>query len=825
MPKLPRGNGKAGSDTARKPPAKSSAKGGTATKRRAVKRKPAQAAAAGKATKDGNGRPVEAGAAPAATRVREQDFEHRPVDEHRGPIAVGPTEKLTEDQRVLLGDLFAVVEEHASEAAEEVDKGLVEHAFVFACERHADQRRASGEDFIVHPVGVAKICAGMRLDTATLCAALLHDTVEDTTASLAEVEEDFGDQVGKLVDGVTKLSGVTFQSRDDRQAENYRKMMVAMAQDIRVILIKLADRLHNMRTIGSMPKHKQQDKAKETLEIFAPLAHRLGIHAIKWELEDLAFATLHPRKYNEIKQLVSQQRSEREGYVSRAGQYLGKELEAVGIEAEIAGRAKHFYSIYSKMTKKGREFNEIYDLTAMRVLVGSVKDCYGAIGVIHSLWKPLPGRFKDWVAMPKFNMYQALHTTVIGPEGRPLEIQIRTFEMHRTAEFGVAAHWIYKEDGGKPVEQKVEWLRHLLDWQQETKDPQEFAETLKADLFEDEVFVFTPKGEVKSLASGATPLDFAYSIHTDVGHRCVGAKVNGKIVPLHYELQSGDICEVLTSKKERGPSRDWLALAKTTRAQSKIRAWFTRERREDSERSGREILHDNMKRAGLPPQKLAGSPLLADVIREMGFKKGEDFYIALGQAKISPKTVTSKLMHRLKEGEGVEPATAAAELLERRETPKKTSASSSFGIKVQGVDDVMLRLAKCCRPVPGDPIVGYISLGKGITIHHETCPNAQALMRNPERFTKVAWEGDTSAPFRVELQVDGWDRHRLLEDLSRTFAETGINILEARCTVVHPMVKNRFVVEVGDTASLKTCITRLRNIDSVFDAYRVTPTG
>jgi GTP pyrophosphokinase len=422
-------------------------------------------------------------------------------------------------------------------------------------------------------------------------------------------------------------------------------------------------------------------------------------------------------------------------------------------------------------------------------------------------------------------MYQALHTTVIGPEGRPLEIQIRTLEMHRTAEFGVAAHWIYKEDGGKPVEQKVEWLRHLLDWQQETKDPQEFAETLKADLFEDEVFVFTPKGEVKSLASGATPLDFAYSIHTDVGHRCVGAKVNGKIVPLHYELQSGDICEVLTSKKERGPSRDWLALAKTTRAQSKIRAWFTRERREDSERTGREILHENMKRAGLPPQKLAGSPLLADVIREMGFKKGEEFYIALGQAKISPKTVTGKLMHRLKEGEGVEPASAAAELLERREVPKKTSASSSFGIKVQGVDDVMLRLAKCCRPVPGDPIVGYISLGKGITIHHDNCPNAQALMRNPERFTKVAWEGDTSAPFRVELQVDGWDRHRLLEDLSRTFAETGINILEARCTVVHPMVKNRFVVEVGDTQSLKTCITRLRNIESVFDAYRVTPTG
>ena len=428
--------------------------------------------------------------------------------------------------------------------------------------------------------------------------------------------------------------------------------------------------------------------------------------------------------------------------------------------------------------------------------------------------------------MPKFNMYQALHTTVIGPEGRPLEIQIRTMEMHRTAEYGVAAHWIYKVDGSKPIQEQAEWLRHLLDWQDEMKDPQEFAETLRADLFEDEVFVFTPKGEVKSLAAGATPLDFAYSIHTDVGHRCVGAKVNGKIVPLHYELQSGDICEVLTSKKERGPSRDWLALAKTTRAQSKIRAWFKRERREDSERTGRETLHEHLKRAGLPPQRIAGSPLLADVIREMGFRKGEDFYIALGQAKISPKTVTSKLMHRLKEGEAaVEPASAASELLERRETPKKTAASSNYGIKVEGVDDVMLRLAKCCRPVPGDPIVGYISLGKGITIHHDHCPNAEALKRNPERFTPVAWEGDTSAPFRVELQIDGWDRTRMLEDLSRTFAETGINILEARCTVVHPMVKNRFVVEVGDTQALKTCIARLRNIESVFDAYRVTPTG
>jgi guanosine-3',5'-bis(diphosphate) 3'-pyrophosphohydrolase len=759
------------------------------------------------------------------TGVVDPDFEHDPVDQAAQTAPAGPSDRLSDGERMLLGDLFAVVEEHADAAAEPVDRAKVEQAFVFACERHADQRRASGDDFIVHPVSVAKICAGMRLDTATLCAALLHDTVEDTSASLDEVRAEFGDEVAQLVDGVTKLTGITFQSRDDRQAENYRKMMVAMASDIRVILIKLADRLHNMRTIDALPKQKQQEKARETLDIFAPLAHRLGIHAIKWELEDLAFATLHPRKFTEIKGLVNQQRDEREGYVARAGEYLGKELEGVGIEAEISGRAKHFYSIYSKMTKKDREFNEIYDLTAMRVLVGSVKDCYGAIGVIHSLWKPLPGRFKDYVAMPRFNMYQALHTTVIGPEGRPLEIQIRTQEMHDTAEYGIAAHWIYK-DGKRRPEDRVEWLKQLVDWQKELQDPQEFAETLKADLFEDEVFVFTPKGEVKSLGAGATPLDFAYAVHTDVGHRCVGAKVNGKIVPLHYELQSGDICEVLTSKKERGPSRDWLSLAKTTRAQSKIRAWFKRERREDSERTGREILQENLRRQGLPPQKIAGSPLLADVIREMGFRKGDDFYVALGQAKISAKVVTQKIMQKLRQGESaVDHDGAAAQLLERKkDRSRSTGTASAYGIVVDGIDDVMLRLAKCCRPVPGDPIVGYISLGKGITIHHELCSNARALQRNPERFTKVWWEGDTAgSSFRAEIEIDGWDRHRLLEDLSRCFAEAGVNILEARCTTVHPMIKNRFVVEVGDTVALKNCIQRLRNIDSVFDAYRVTP--
>jgi GTP pyrophosphokinase len=763
--------------------------------------------------------------------------ESRPTSVQTVPTSGSPRRgrrpELSELERRLLDDLFAIVSEHAADAVVEIDRARVEDAFVFACEHHAAQRRKSGEDFIVHPVGVARICAGMRLDTETLCAALLHDTVEDTSASIEEVRERFGEEIAGIVDGVTKLTGITFQSRDEAQAENYRKMMVAMASDVRVILIKLADRLHNMRTIDAMPKQKQLEKARETLEIYAPIAHRLGIHAIKWELEDLAFATLHPRKYREIKELVSQQREDRERYVAEAGAYLAAELQTLGIAAQIAGRAKHFYSIYSKMTKRGREFNEIYDLTAMRVIVESVKDCYGAVGVIHSLWKPLPGRFKDFIAMPKFNMYQSLHTTVIGPEGRPLEIQIRTHDMHEMAEFGVAAHWMYKQrpqskDGSTEADgdAKMKWLRSMLDWQKEMSDPQEFMESLRIDLFEDEVYVFTPKGEVKSLAAGATPLDFAYEVHTEIGHRCVGARVNGKIVPLHYELRSGDIVEILTAKRERGPSRDWLAMVKTTRARNKIKQWFKAESREGTEHTGRELLQEHLKKQGLPAQKITGSALLADVIREMGYRKADDFYIALGGAKISPKVVVNKVLQRLKQGEAADGDATATDLLKvgrRRQRP--TSSSGQYGIRVDGVEDVMLRLAKCCRPVPGDPIVGYISLGRGITIHRKDCPNAKLLQRNPERFTDVSWEGDQETSFVVEIHIDAWDRHRLLEDLSRAFSESGANILEARCLSSPPMVKNRFVVELADTQSLKGAISRLRNTEAVFDAYRVTPGG
>ncbi len=753
-----------------------------------------------------------------------------------GSARLAPVDEITRDltprERELLGDLLAVIAEHDPGNGDAVDRLEVERAFAFACERHADQRRRSGEEFVSHPVEVAKICAGLRLDTETLCAALLHDTVEDTSASLEEVEERFGERVAHLVDGVTKLTGITFESRDESQAENYRKMMVAMAADVRVILIKLADRLHNMRTLGAMPKQKQLAKSRETLEIYAPLAHRLGIHAIKWELEDLAFQVLHPRKYEEIKKLVSQQRDERERYVTEAGAFLADELASVGIDAQISGRAKHFYSIYSKMTKKGREFNEIYDLTAMRVIVGSVKDCYGAIGVIHALWKPLPGRFKDFIATPKMNLYQTLHTTVIGPQGQPLEIQIRTQEMHELAEYGVAAHVVYKEGGGrgrKDVSRdKMTWLRHLLDEEGEA-DAEDFLAALKVDLFEDEVFVFTPKGEIKNLSAGSTPLDFAYAVHTDVGHRCVGAKVNGKIVPLHYQLRSGDIVEILTGKRERGPSRDWLGLVRTSRARNKIRAFLKRERREDAERAGREDLSEALRKRGLPPAKVAGSPLLVDVIRESGFRKAEDFYIALGQGKLSQKTIANKVLQRLKQGEAVagdETESRLAGVLEGRdERERRTQEATDYGIRVEGVDDVMIRLAKCCRPVPGDKIVGYVSLGRGITVHRADCKNVSALMKSPERFTPVSWDGDNRTSYRVEIAVDAYDRTRLLEDLSRTFSEAGVNILEARCSTKHPMVHNRFVVEVGDTTQLKAGISRLRQVDQVFDVYRVTPGG
>jgi guanosine-3',5'-bis(diphosphate) 3'-pyrophosphohydrolase len=723
-----------------------------------------------------------------------------------------------EKHQELLDELLSDIEAYNPE----VDRELLARAFRFAADAHEGQQRRSGEAFIRHPWGAAMILAELRQDEQTIAAALLHDVVEDTETEIDEVRTEFGDEIAQLVEGVTKLTRIHFQSREQAEAENYRKMIAAMVGDERVILIKLADRLHNMRTIEYLGKQKQLQKARETLEVYAPLAHRLGIHKLKWELEDLAFETLHPRKYEEIKTMVAERRTDREEHVSEASRTLQLELDKVDIPAEISGRAKHFYSIYDKMAKKGREFNEIYDLTAMRVIVErsgdeGTRDCYGALGLIHSLWKPMPGRFKDYIAMPKFNAYRSLHTTVIGPEGRPLEIQVRTRDMHEIAELGVAAHWLYKR--GKRDPQWTAWAKQLMESQADEADPREFMKTFRTDLFDEEVYVFTPQGEVKSLPAEATPIDFAYAVHTDLGHRTVGAKINGRIVPLHYRLKSGDVVEILTTKTGRGPSRDWLSLAASSRARNKIRQWFSRETREETEKKGRDALEQGLKKQSLPYKKLVGSAVLAQVIRETGFKKAEDFYVALGSGKVPVGQIVNKVLNRLKTEE------VAQEEAVPLKAPKagRAIAGGDLGIRVKGVEDVLVRLAKCCTPVPGDEIVGYISMGKGITIHRADCSNVKALLRNPERFTPVDWDGGASHSFLVQIAVVSWDRPRLLEDVARTFAEHGANIVEYGGHVEDQLAKNWYTVEVGDVKALRGLLTALRNVDAVFDAYRVTP--
>jgi guanosine-3',5'-bis(diphosphate) 3'-pyrophosphohydrolase len=730
----------------------------------------------------------------------------------------------SKEHESLVEELIATIEAYNPG----VDRELIHRAFDVAARQHQGQVRRSGEEFIRHPWGVARICAELHLDEQTIAAALLHDVVEDTEITLDDVRAEFGPEIAQLVEGVTKLTRIQFSSREQAEAENYRKMIVAMAQDVRVILIKLADRLHNMRTIEYLGRQKQVQKAKETLEVYAPLAHRLGIHTLKWELEDLSFQILHPRKYAEIKAMVADRRADREAQVDQAKTILELELQKADIPADIAGRAKHFYSIYEKMAKKGREFNEIYDLTAMRVIVErsgeeGTRDCYGALGIIHSLWKPMPGRFKDFIAMPKLNRYRSLHTTVIGPSGTPLEIQVRTREMHEEAELGVAAHWLYKRGRqAKGDDEWLAWVRTLLDWQGEDQDASEYMRTLRTDLFDDEVYVFTPKGEVKTLPAGATPIDFAYAVHTDVGHKTVGAKVNGRIVPLHYRLKNGEFVEILTSKAGRGPSRDWMSLAASSRARNRIRQWFQRETRGETEQKGREALDHALKAQNLPYRKLQGSTVLAQVIRELGFKKAEDFYLALGSGKVGAGQVVNKVLQRLKTDEvAQEPAVMLKPSRQRR-----TVTGDSLGVVVPGVEDVLVRLAKCCTPVPGDEILGYISLGRGITIHRADCPNARSLMRNPERFTPVAWEEtEATASFRVQIAVEAWDRARLLEDVARTFSEHGANIVAYGGTVEDGMARNWYTAELGDVKDLRSLLVALRNLDAVFDAYRMTPGG
>lgn len=701
----------------------------------------------------------------------------------------------------------------------------VEDAYAFALEHHAGQMRKSGEPFIIHPLEVAMILAGLNLDTATIEAAILHDVVEDSAVSLKEIRELFGDEVAVLVDGVTKLGRIKFSSLAEAQANNLRKMLIAMAKDIRVILIKLADRLHNMRTLAALPEEKQHRKAIETMEIYAPLAHRLGISSIKWELEDLAFYYLEPRKFAQIQKMVAESRTAREAYLHQVIDTLSGELEAVGITSEIAGRPKHLYSIYQKMTHRGKDFSEIYDLIALRVIVDSVKDVYGALGTVHSIWKPVPGRFKDYVAMPKFNMYQSLHTTVIGPAGRPLEIQIRTEEMHRTAEYGIAAHWRYKEGGraDEAFDERLAWLRQMLEWQTELKDPREFMEALKIDLFEDEVFVFTPKGDVVSLRRGSTPIDFAYAIHTEVGHHCVGAKINGSIVTLDYELQMGDRIEILTNKNS-WPSRDWLNIVRTSSARSKIRSYFSRASREDDLAKGKEELGRILRKQGMHVSANTVAKALDVIAKDMNLQEGEDLLASIGAGKQSPKAVVTKLIKALaKDGHAVVPEEPEPE--PRPIMTQQPRRRSGTGVRVKGIDGVLIRLAHCCNPVPGDPIVGFVTRGRGVSVHREDCPNACELVSSsPERILEVEWDAEAKTTYQVEILIEALDRTRLLQDVSIALADAGVNVLSAAISTDRQGVAYlRFLFELGSMDQLQKVLATVRGVDGVFDARRTLP--
>jgi GTP pyrophosphokinase len=705
----------------------------------------------------------------------------------------------------------------------------IEEAYAFALEHHAGQMRKSGEPFISHPLEVAMILAGLNLDTPTLMAAILHDVVEDSAVSLKEIRTRFGDEVAALVDGVTKLGRIKFSSLAEAQSQNLRKMLIAMAKDIRVILIKLADRLHNMRTLAALPEEKQHQKAIETMEIYAPLAHRLGISSIKWELEDLAFYYLEPRKFSQIQKMVAESRAAREAYLHQVIDTLSAELEAIGVTSEISGRPKHLYSIYQKMTHRGKDFSEIYDLIALRVIVDSVKDVYGALGTVHSIWKPVPGRFKDYVAMPKFNMYQSLHTTVIGPAGRPLEIQIRTEEMHRTAEYGIAAHWRYK-DGGRADEafdERLAWLRQMLEWQTELKDPREFMEALKIDLFEDEVFVFTPKGDVVSLRRGSTPIDFAYMIHTEVGHHCVGAKVNGSIVTLDYELQMGDRVEILTNKNS-WPSRDWLNIVRTSSARSKIRSHFSKASREDDVQHGKDELMKVLRKQGLGVGWSSLAKALEVVAADMNLQEGEDLLAAIGAGKQSPKQVVTKLIKILSKDSTVtmpsEPEVPTPILQASRAVRRRKSAT---GVKVKGIDDVLVRLAHCCNPVPGDAIVGFVTRGRGVSVHRGDCPNARELVStSSERILEVEWDTGASTTYQVEILIEALDRTRLLQDISVALADSGVNVLSAAVSTDKQGVAYlRFLFELGNMEQLQKVLSTVRGVDGVFDARRTMPEG
>ncbi|MCL2336301.1 MAG: bifunctional (p)ppGpp synthetase/guanosine-3',5'-bis(diphosphate) 3'-pyrophosphohydrolase [Firmicutes bacterium] len=703
----------------------------------------------------------------------------------------------------------------------EADLDLLRKAYHFADLLHAGQKRFSGDPYIIHPVAVALILAELELDMDTLVAGLLHDTVEDTGVTLEDLQENFGVDIALLVDGVTKLNRLQFQSKMERQAENLRKMFLAMAKDIRVVLIKLADRLHNMRTLQYHQPRKQQEIALETVEIFAPLAHRLGIYRLKWEMEDLAFRYLNPEKFAELSDLVAKTRDKREEYIRNTIVILREKLAEVKIYTEIQGRPKHLYSIYQKMQQQQLDFHEIYDVMAVRVLVNTVRDCYAVLGIVHTIWVPLPGRFKDYIAMPKSNLYQSLHTTVIGPQGDPLEIQIRTREMHRTSEYGIAAHWRYKE-GGRVGEsdRKLNWLRQLLDWQKEVKDAGEFMETLKIDIFSDVVFVFTPKGDVIELPAGSRPLDFAYRVHTQVGHKCVGAKVNGKIVTLDYGLKNGDIVEVLTSKQSRGPSYDWLKIVKTPQAKNRIRQWFKKEHRDENIIRGREALEREIKKQALEPEIIKSDRLL-EYGRKMNLAGLDDICAAVGNGDVAASNLVNKLREELSREARKGLAEERLQDMLQETRVKPSWGKPTQGIRVRGVDNLLIKLSHCCNPVPGDEIVGYVTRGRGVSIHREDCHNVGALLNDPDRLVEVAWDKDFHSPFQVKLEIESVDRAGLLNDVMAILTELKLSSpwVSARGRKDHSAVVD-ITLEVKDMDYLDYLISRLSRVKDVYNVRR-----
>ncbi len=701
------------------------------------------------------------------------------------------------------------------------DMTIIERAYEVAERVHEGQFRKNGDPYITHPIAVATILAELGMTSTTLAAALLHDTVEDTDYSLEMCRADFGDEIAMLVDGVTKLDKVTYG--DAAKAETVRKMVIAMARDIRVLVIKLGDRLHNARTWKYVTREKAEPKAKETLEIYAPLAHRLGMNTIKWELEDLSFATLYPKVYDEIVRMVGDRAPARDEYLAGVKAEVDEELREAQINAVVTGRPKHYYSVYQKMIVRGREFDDIYDLVAVRVLVDTIRDCYAALGAVHSRWRPMPGRFKDFIAMPKFNMYQSLHTTVLGPEGKPVEIQIRTHTMHHRAEYGVAAHWKYKDGHGGADDGQTDlaWLRQLLDWQKETRDPEEFLDSLRFEINSREVYVFTPKGEVIDLPLGATPVDFAYAVHTEVGHHCIGARVNGRLVPLESRLENGDTVEVLTSKVDgAGPSRDWLTFVKSPRARNKIKSWFSKERREEAIEKGKEEITKAMRKRHLPMQRLMTADMLNSIAAALRYTDISALYAAVGERNVSAESVVERIVKAHGGEEGATEDMAEATIPGLGGGRARTSTSDS-GVDVVGVTDVWTKLGKCCNPVPGDVIFGFVTRGKGISVHRRDCTNAEALLAQPERIREVKWAPSASSMFRVQLEVQALDRQGLLSDVTRVLTDHHVNIIEGNMKTNRDRVAvSRFTFEMGDPSHLEYVIRNVRRIDGVFDVRR-----